>query len=222
MQYPPIRQSGREAGASRILKVNGVGKVQSRPDTANIQVGVVTQDMNLEKAQQDNASAISRVKEQLIAVGIAEENIQTTDYFIFPEYDYVDGKQEFRGYQVTHTLGITIDDIDQTGYIIDTAVANGANRVTNIEFTVKDPYADYQEALRIALGNALANAQTIANTMRLKLDQTPVKIMELGTTPASPVQSFSKTQVMSAGATPIAPGTLETVARVEAHFQYLP
>ncbi|RDY72636.1 DUF541 domain-containing protein [Halobacillus trueperi] len=221
MYYSGMRQVGRE-GESRLLKVNGVGKVQVRPDVANVNIGVVTQDNNLEKAQQENARTMENVRSQLVAAGIPEENIQTADYFIFPEYDYVDGKQEFRGYQVTHTLKVTIDDVSQTGFIIDTAVAAGANRISNISFTVSDPYQNYQEALRIALGNALANAQTIAGTMGLNLDQTPVKIIELGTTPAVPVQSFQKADVLGATATPIELGTLETVARVEAHFQYLP
>ncbi|WP_226577907.1 SIMPL domain-containing protein [Halobacillus litoralis] len=222
MYYPPTRQSAREPGESRLLRVNGVGRVEVKPDVAKVKVGVETQDVNLEKAQQENAAKIEQVKNQWIAAGIPEENIQTADYFIFPEYDYVDGKQEFRGYQVTHTLLVTVDDIERTGYIIDLAVANGANRVSNIEFTVSEPYENYQQALNLALGQALANAQTIANTMGLKLDQTPVKILEIGTPPAAPVQSFSKGQVMSASTTPIEPGTLETTARIEAYFQYLP
>ncbi|WP_160912648.1 SIMPL domain-containing protein [Halobacillus litoralis] len=221
MYYPGMRQIGRE-GEGRLLKVNGVGKVQVRPDVANVNIGVVTQDENLEKAQQDNARIMESVRNQLVAAGIPEENIQTADYFIFPEYDYVDGKQEFRGYQVTHTLKVTIDDVSQTGYVIDTAVTAGANRISSIAFTVSDPYQNYQEALRIALGNALANAQTIANTMGLNLDQTPVKIMELGTAPVAPVQSFQKAEALGAATTPIEPGTLETVAKVEAHFQYFP
>ena len=219
MYYPSMRQAGRE-GNSRLLKVNGVGKVQVRPDVATVRIGVVTQDSNLEKAQQENAQKMQQVRDQLMAIGIEEDSIQTADYFIFPEYDYVDGKQVFRGYQVTHTLSVTIDDISQTGYVIDTAVANGANRVSDIEFSVKSPYENYQEALRIALGHALANAQTISNTMNLNLDQTPVKITEIGSPPVTPFQTFSKTEVLGAATTPIEPGTLETVARIEAQFQY--
>jgi uncharacterized protein len=221
MYYPAMRQAGRE-GDSRLLRVNGVGKVQVRPDVATVTIGVVTQDQNLEKAQRENAQITQQVRDQLRAIGIEEDHIQTADYFIFPEYDYVDGKQEFRGYQVTHSLKVTIDDISRTGYVIDTAVANGANRVSNIEFSVKNPYENYQEALRIALGHALANAQTIANTMNLNLDQTPVKITEIGSPPVIPFQTFSKTEVLGAATTPVEPGTLETVARIEAQFQYFP
>lgn len=221
MYYPAMRQAGR-GNDSRLLKVNGVGKVQVRPDVATVTIGVVTQDQNLEKAQRENAQITQQVRDQLRTIGIEEDHIQTSDYFIFPEYDYVDGKQEFRGYQVTHSLNITIDDISRTGFVIDTAVANGANRVSNIEFSVKSPYENHQEALRIALGHALANAQTIANTMNLNLDQTPVKITEIGSPPVTPFQTFSKTEVLGAATTPIEPGMLETVARIEAQFQYFP
>ncbi|CDQ20082.1 SIMPL domain-containing protein [Halobacillus karajensis] len=218
MYYQPVRQA--REGESRLLKVNGTGKVHVRPDVVNVNIGAVTQDMNLEKAQQENAQIMEQVRTQLMAAGVPEDHIQTADYFIFPEYDYVDGQQVFRGYQVTHTFNVTIEDVSQTGYIIDTAVANGANRISNFEFTVKDPYQNYQDALKVALRNAGANAQTIASTLGLNLDPTPVKIKEIDSSPAVPMQSYQKSEGLVATATPIEPGTLETVARVEAHFQY--
>ncbi|MCA0983737.1 SIMPL domain-containing protein [Halobacillus yeomjeoni] len=204
----------------RLMTVNGSGKVLVQPDTAVVQIGVVTKDEELTKAQQDNADQIQQITDALNQAGIADEQIQTQDYYIYPEYDYVDGKQEFRGYQVTHMLSVTIDDIEQTGTIIDLAVANGANRVSNIQFTLKNAQMYYQEALSIALGNALANAQTIANTLQLNLDQTPVKIVESSIVQPSPVQPYMKAETASYSATPIEPGEQEVVAKVEAQFQY--
>lgn len=206
-----------------MMTVNGTGKVAARPDVAILSFGVETNNRELKEAQQSNAETISQITQSLIQAGISEENIQTADYYIFPEYDYVDGKQQFRGYQVTHILSVRVEDINQTGAIVDLAVSNGANRVSNIQFTLKNPEQYYQEALRIALGQALAHAQTIANTMRLNLEQTPIRMIEKGGSETAPIRPYPKAEVMSAAAlTPIEPGQQEIVARVEAQFQYLP
>jgi uncharacterized protein YggE len=218
MQYYP--QMNRNNGEARLITVNGMGKVAAKPNTATLKFGVETNNPELQVAQQSNAKMISQITRTLIQAGVPEHNIQTADYYIFPEYDYVDGKQQFRGYQVTHILSVTVEDISQTGAIIDLAVAQGANRVSNIEFTLKNPEQYYQEALRIALGQALAHAQTIANTLQLNLDQTPVRVIERGISSVSPIRPTLKTEVMGAASTPIEPGEQEITAKVEAQFQY--
>ncbi|MGP4068431.1 SIMPL domain-containing protein [Halobacillus sp. B29] len=203
----------------RTITVHGEGYVLTRPDTASAQIGFVNQDTDIRKAQSLNSSTIQQITDALVQAGIPQENIQTSEYSVSPQYDFVDGKQVFRGYEVTHILAVTIEDVEQTGYVIDTAVSNGANRIASIQFTLKRPQAAYQKTLQIALGHALASAQTIANTMNLKLDQTPIQIIEKdGGRAAS--RSFAQAEMVSSGAVPIAPGELKTSARVEVKFQY--
>ncbi|MYL18705.1 DUF541 domain-containing protein [Halobacillus litoralis] len=215
-------QAYRQDGADRQIRVHGSGSVKVKPDTAVIQLGVATEGTNLTSVQNENASTISRVKSRLMAAGVEEENIQTSDYSVYPQYDYVDGKQEFRGYQVSHMLTVTVEDIEQTGAVIDAAVQSGANRVTNIEFTVSQSYYCYQKALQIALGQALATAQTIANTMNVKLDRKPFRIVEEKGPDVPPVQPYAKTQALSESAVPIEPGLMEIEARVDVWFPFYP
>ncbi|MCA1023749.1 SIMPL domain-containing protein [Halobacillus litoralis] len=215
-------QAYRQDGSDRQIRVQGSGSVKVKPDTAVIQLGVVTEGTNLTSVQNENASTISRVKSRLMAAGVEEENIQTSDYSVYPQYDYVDGKQEFRGYQVSHMLTVTVEDIEQTGAVIDAAVQSGANRVTNIEFTVSQSYYYYQKALQIALGQALATAQTIANTMNVKLDRKPFRIVEEKGPDVPPVQPYAKTQAFSESAVPIEPGLMEIEARVDVWFPFYP
>lgn len=215
-------QAYRQDGADRQIRVHGSGSVKVKPDTAVIQLGVVTEGTNLTSVQNENASTVSRVKSRLMAAGVEEENIQTSDYSVYPQYDYVDGKQEFRGYQVSHMLTVTVEDIEQTGAVIDAAVQSGANRVTNIEFTVSQSYYYYQKALQIALGQALATAQTIANTMNVKLDRKPFRIVEEKGPDVPPVQPYAKTQALSESAVPIEPGLMEIEARVDVWFPFYP
>lgn len=204
-----------------MMTVNGIGTLSIEPDVAKIQLGVVTQNQELTQAQQQNAQLLNQVLQSLQKLGISEENIQTVDFTIYPQYDYVDGKQEFRGYEVMHTILVTIENLAQTGSVIDTAVQNGANKVSNIQFTVENPQSYYEQALSTALVNALAKAQTIADTLQLNLDPSPIKVLEkTNDEPPSTYKTFSSTADISTITTPIETGQLDIVAKVETQFQY--
>src|SRR5690606_20881763 len=99
--------------------------------------------------QKENTNATTNIVEALLQLGIPKENIQTTQYSIDIQYDFEDGKQIFRGYKVTHLLQVTVENIEQTGLIVDTAVNNGANTVSNIQFTLQNPDIAYNHALSL-------------------------------------------------------------------------
>ena len=73
-----------------------------------------------------------------------------------PQYDYVEGRQVFRGYEVINSINVTIKNIEQVGTVIDTAVRNGVNQVSNIRFTVENEHIPYQEALSLALRKCIS------------------------------------------------------------------
>jgi uncharacterized protein len=202
----------------RIMTVTGIGSISIAPDIVQIQLEVKTESKQLSQAQQENAELMNLVIESLLELGIARENIQTVSYNISPQYDYVEGRQVFRGYEVINSIDVKIKNIEQAGTIIDTAVRNGVNQVSNIRFTVENEQIPYQEALSLALKNALAKAQTIANTIHLKIDPHPVKIVEIMKEEPILYRSFAASEVSAT--TPIEPGQINIKATVEVHFQY--
>nr|GGG83687.1 hypothetical protein GCM10011398_31570 [Virgibacillus oceani] len=217
MFYPYIPQY-REQLESRVMTVTGNASLSVEPNVVTIQLEVVTENDELKVAQQENANTINQVIQSLLQLGIPRENIQTASYNIFPKYDYVDGKQVFRGYEVTHALSVTINSINQAGTIIDAAVQNGVNRVSNIEFTVDDKDNYYQQALSAALENATAKAETIAETLQVNLDPYPIKIVENFNERPVAFQTFATAEKSSA--TTIEPGQIMIAANVTAQFQF--
>ncbi|HEX7064075.1 MAG TPA: SIMPL domain-containing protein [Bacillales bacterium] len=216
MYYPyegPYRQE-----LSRVMTVNGEASLSVEPDTVSIQLTVMTENERLSQAQQENANKMNQVIQALLQAGIPRENIQTTAYTINPRYDYVDGKQVFRGYQVTNTITVTMKNIDQTGRIIDLAVKNGVNQVSNIEFTVENQQKYYRQALSDALNNALKKARTIAETLNVPFDSTPIKVVEETGEMPHPVQTFALAE--QSVSTPIESGQIVIRASVEAQFRY--
>lgn len=214
---PPYRQPVSRQ-QDRMLIVTGNGRVSVEPDIASIQLAVITEDESLSKAQQDNAQTMNQVIQSLVDLGIPRENIRTTSYQIFPRYDFVDGEQLLRGYEVTNQITVRISPISEVGTVIDTAVQNGVNRVSSIQFSVTNVENYYQQALIQALENAQAKASTIAESLQVDLDLTPIKITEeVSETPAA-----FKTMAVSAESfsTPIEPGEVGIRAVVEARFHY--
>jgi len=192
----------------------GQGHVTATPDLALIRLGVQTTGSNLFEIQSENAQASQRVIQALGQLGITE--IKTIQYSIDKMYDYADGKQIDKGYSVQNIVEIKTNNIDQVGNIIDTAVNMGSNVVTSISFTLSEPELYYQNALNLAVDNAIQKAKTISANLHVRLNPIPIRIIE-GSASPSPMQQLK----LDVAATPIIPGDLSIEAFVTADFFYI-
>ncbi|GAA0730083.1 SIMPL domain-containing protein [Clostridium malenominatum] len=200
------------------MKVNGLGIVRVQPDVAIVNLGVVTENKDLETAQRENAIKSNSVINALRQMGIDEKDISTASYTIEPQYDYVEGRQIFRGYRVSNILNVKVRNINKVGEVVDNAVKNGANTVNNIKFTVDNMEIYYNKALKLALKDAAIKAREMANSLRVNLNGTPVRIIEesvreIGESPV-PYKALAE-------ATPILPGQINVTAKIVALFSYL-
>ncbi|UOQ42980.1 SIMPL domain-containing protein [Halobacillus salinarum] len=202
------------------MTVRGEGSITAEPDLAEVELGVVTENENVTTAQQENAVIMHQILQSLLSFGVGEGQIQTSDYSIYPKYDYEDGKQILRGYVVTHMIRIRVPDISMIGSLIDSAAANGANKIAGIQFTLRNPDTYEQQALSSAVDDALVKARTIASTIQVQLVPKPVQILETSTQGPRP-RTMMKAESFSASSTPVQPGKLEITASVEAKFEYI-
>jgi uncharacterized protein YggE len=202
-----------------LIEVSGTAGISISPDLGTINLGVMTEDKELLKAQQQNSFAINNVIRSLLDNGIPKQQIQTFDYRIDSEYDFVEGKQLFRGFKVTHLLQVKIEELSLIGKIIDAATEQGANYAANVQFSVKNQESHYQKALSIALNDALNKANEIAKKLKVRLDATPVLIIEEsgGERPFLPQGA---TYVKGLSTTTVEPGQLQVKAKIIAHFRY--
>lgn len=207
-QLPPLR----------VLTVTGDGKVVATASYVQLQIEVSTQGKNVHEAQQENANIMNRVIQSIIVLNIRREDIQTASYTILPSYDFVDGKQIFKCYEVTNAISVKVTEISQVGTVIDTAVQNGANRITSIQFKIEKADLYYQQALSLALQNAQMKARTIAETMQLSLYPQPIEIVEENN--SGPVLYKSIAMADQTVSTPIEQGQMTISATVRVKFQY--
>lgn len=214
MYYAQVNQQATHT--SRVMTVTGNGQVKATPTSAQLQIEVQTQGNNVQVPQQENAIIMNQVIQSLVTLGIPREQIQTTSYTITPLYQFEDGKQIFKGYEVINAVTVNVTNIDDLGLIIDTAIENGANRIANIQFNIDHTDAYYQQALRVALQNAQLKAKTIAETMHLPLQLLPIEIVEEQVN--TPI--LYRSMVDASGNTPIEQGQVAIQATVRVTYQY--
>ncbi|MFC5713125.1 SIMPL domain-containing protein [Thalassorhabdus alkalitolerans] len=203
----------------RLITVNGSAVITAPPDRVNIQAGAITEDVSLEQAQRENADIIAAVTQSFLELGIAEENIQTIQLTVLPMYEFVDNVQVLRGYQVTHLLEVSSDDIEAAGMLVDTAVSQGANYISSINFSLADQTPYYLEALSLAMSNASEKAAILADTIQVTLSRIPNHVRELPVG-ISPFPRQGMFMAQEGVPTPVQPGLLQIPASVEASYTY--
>jgi len=166
-----LTNNGASDASVSTISVSGVCEISVPADVGYIQMGVETQDKDVKKAQQDNAKDMQKVIDAVKELGLADEDITTSNYSIYPYYDYYDGSipQEPDYYTVSNTVKLRVKDLDILGDVIDIAAEAGANRAYNIYFDAEDTDASKDEALANAVADALRKAGIIADAADVKV-----------------------------------------------------
>lgn len=151
------------------IAVEGEGKVVGVPDVATVNLGIVSEAANVGQAQVGNTNKMNALLEKVKALGVDSKDIQTTNYTISPRYDYPDGRQVLRSYQVSQSVQVKIRDLTKIGAILGVAGEVGANQVSGVAFTIDDPENLRQQAREKAMENALAKAQALAKKAGVRL-----------------------------------------------------
>ena len=202
-----------------VIHATGTGNVIATPDRAQVTFSVQTEDADVQVAQQENAAQMSKVFDALEKAGVPSDALKTTGYSIYPVYDDSNTilSQKVKSYQVTNTLTVTLHDVNMTGTVIDTAVANGINQASSIQFMLSDEQA---QALRTqALVKAVAQARTDADAVATALGTNITGVKTADITNSYVPVAFDNYQMNSiagkaAVPTPIQPGDITVTAQV--------
>jgi len=151
------------------ITVEGQGKVTGVPDIATIEVGVLTEDKEVGKAQNANTEKMNKLIDKIKSFSVDAKDIQTTNYSIYPQYDYPDGKQVLKGYQVNQSVTVKIRKMDLISEVLGAVGESGANQVSGVTFKIDDPEALKAQARDKAIENAYTKARELASKMHLRL-----------------------------------------------------
>jgi len=200
-----------ERAPDRLMWLSGHGEVRAKPDLARVTMGVVTEGATARDALAANTQAMQKVMAFLRSAGIAERDMQTSNFSVSPRYrDEMQGSQEVVGYTVSNTLDTTVHELAKLGAILDEVVSQGSNQIYGIGFDLaeRDPLAD--EARKRALADAHRKAELYAQAAGVKLGRL-MALSETGGAPP-PVPMMGRAMMKAEAApVPVAAGE-QTVA----------
>jgi uncharacterized protein YggE len=158
------------------------------------------------------------VMKALKSNGVAEKDIQTQRFSIYPMRKWIEDEQReiIIGYRVTNIVVAKIRQVDKVGTIIDDVAEVGGDltRIENIGFSIDDPTPYYKEARAEAIGDAVAKAKQMADSANIKLG----KLLYISeSTPYVPVvrDFLLKAEGAAPSTTPISAGELEIQVTVQ-------
>jgi hypothetical protein len=200
------------------ISVSGEGRASAAPDMAVLSLGVSAKAATVKAANSQAQEGISDLLDSLEDNGVQEKDIQTSQFSVYPEYDYRNDEQVLTGYRVSHMLQVKVRDIDKAGEVIDDAVEAGGDllQVQSISFTIDDTTALRSEAREEAVTDAQAKAEELATLAGVSLGE-PTYISESISTP-SPQPYYDRglgyAMEEAAPVTEISAGELEVVVTV--------
>jgi uncharacterized protein YggE len=140
------------------ITVSGTGTASATPDELSLVLDVSTQAPAVRTALDSASQAMSKVRDKLLADGVAAADLQSTGLSVQPQYSQ---QSKITGYQVTESLTAELRHLATAGQAISDAVEAGGNavRVDSASFDLTDQSAKLLAKARTA---AVTDARTRA------------------------------------------------------------
>ncbi len=208
---------------SRSIHVTGAGSVTAEPDLATIHLGVSVEKETVEEAREEAASAMTAVIDALKDNDIAETDIQTENFSVYPQYDYTEEGRVLRGYSAHNTLNARVRELESLSDIIDDAIAAGGDIivVNSVQFMIEDPTPLQAQARTLAVKDAEVKAQTLAEASGVTLGK-PITITETSRFAGPPIAFAEEAAFADDSArtsTPIQAGELTVTINVTVVYE---
>jgi len=212
------------------INVPGIAKVFSKPDIAVFNFGAEAENLDVSVATEKSAETINKIHSYLLEVGVAEADIKTTTYNVYPRYHYpdcrlaigvCDNERKLQGYVVSQRVTVKVREFDQIGTIIGGLGERGATNIGGLEFMVDNREELLDEARLKAIADAKERATKIASEIDSKLGRV-VGVVDVDSHNFyQPVASMVRAEFSldSASVPSIQGGEQEIVSRVTVTYQ---
>ena len=210
----PEAAGGASENTREGITVTGTGEVRSAPNRADLSFSIHSEGTTAAAALAANSAELRRLIAALKGAGVESSSLRTEHLGVSPRYD--DGKVGTNGYSADAYLTVTDQGLERAGRLIDVGVSAGADSVSGPALSIEDRDAQYRQALKLAVDDARAKAETLAAAAGVSLGQ--VTAMVEGAHYGGPVLAMEERAALDAKP-PIEPGTEEVTAVVTVAFE---
>ncbi len=188
-----LKELNQPEAAINTIVVSGTGEAFAAPDVATFTFTVSADAQTVGGAQDTVSSSATAITTGLEGLGIAEKDIQTSDYSVYPKYTYQPvictpgvycppSKQIPDGYTVSESFSVKVRKTSDAGQALSIAGAKGATNISSLTFTLDNPDAVQAEARDNAIANAKTKAEDLAKSLGVSLGRV-VDFNESGVSP---------------------------------------
>lgn len=212
---------GKAERPQNTIVINGEGKVIGTPDIAVVEVGFLTEKPDVASAQKENTEKMNKLLAEIKKLGVKEDDMQTTQYQIYPKYDYTEGRSILSGYTVNQNVSLKIRDLTKISPVLAKVGEVGVNQVSGLSFTIDEPENLQAEARAKALANARAKAEALTKSLGVKIVRV-VSFSEYNQPEPGPLylKSMSMAEGIGGGGAPeIKSGSLEVKVGVSVVYE---
>ncbi len=214
-------QIGHAPRSRDTITIDGEGKVTGKPTLAQVDLGMFMEGKDVPQLQNDNSQKVNAIIAAMKGLGIAEADLQTSNYTISPKFEYKDGAQNVIGYTISQNLSLKVRDLSKLSAVLAKAGQLGTNQVNGVTFTIDDPTELKQEARKKALQDARSKAQELADALGVTVEHV-VTFSESSNPLTQPLPYMYKAEGMGGAASvapDIQPGSLDVVSHVSVTFE---
>jgi uncharacterized protein YggE len=155
-----------------VISFSGEGKIFAKPDIAMVTLSVVTESKTVADVQKKNTEKMNKVIDFLKGFGIEDKDIKTTNYNLYPRYDYSQYSSKMPqiiGYEITQSLEVKMRNLDKVGDILEGSVNAGANQIYSLYFKVDKDEEFKAQAKELAIKDAKKKAEETAKQLGVRL-----------------------------------------------------
>ena len=154
---------------SRTITVTAEGKLNVKPDIAIVNLSVVTQGTSVKTVVKAGNEKMDAVVAAVKALKIEDKDITSSNYSLYPTYDYNYSPYRITGYTLSQEIRVKIRDLEIVEDVLDKGIAAGANQVGQLSFDIDDLTAVKKTARKDAFDEARAKAVEMCDAANVKL-----------------------------------------------------
>ena len=170
------------------ISVSGTAEVNAAPDVATFSFTVKETSKTTAEAQEVISKKVSLILDGLGDADIAEKDIKTQSYTIYPKYEWVKVKAEESialdgtvflpgnnnkrvqtGFDVSQNVSVKLRDFDKVGDVLTLFAETGVENLNGPNFQIDEPDVLQEEAREMAIADAKAKAKRLVKELDVRL-----------------------------------------------------
>ncbi|HEX2954462.1 MAG TPA: SIMPL domain-containing protein [Bacillota bacterium] len=207
---------------SRTISVTGEAEVRVVPNEVVLSFGAEDRDLVLDNAIKANDDRVRKIMAVLAKFNIEAKFVQTSMMGVRPLYENGYNKNEFKGYEVSKSITLTVRNTNQFEAILKSVLEAGANSVGGIRFGTTEIRKYRDQARAMAIRAAREKAEQLASELGQRIGK-PRNIKEESSYPytTSANNGLSNSFGWNGSGETFALGQISINARITVEFELM-